>query len=440
VKIALINSRIDPAGRNIRSRIEELIEGGRAPAQVHRFEFLETEGRLIYEDFIDRGTDADLIFFLSRHASARPQPVLTVHVSGNFHEAALGGKEGSLPPAAPEWMHALLNELSSRAPPGYRVSYESTHHGPTELETPSLFVEIGSTEKEWNDPVAGAAVAMSVLSARPVEVIRLIGFGGTHYAQRQTEIAGKSRGAFGHIAPGREVPTLDIPLIRQMQLKTGADAAYIDRKAMTSAEVRHLEEKLLETGLILLRESDLTSIADLPWETYIRIRRMAEQVDPGAVCHIHRMERDIVPEWLEVHEELLTEALKADEAALIAGLDDIPVVHISTRKKAVLPRFITGSGERAQVLHDLITLCVKTISHKETIEIAGDQLSIYKSRFDPDIARELGVTEGPRCGELMHGREIRIGDRLITPSMVRKIMVKKIRIPGLEKVTYEVNR
>ena len=440
MKIALINSRIDPAGRNIRSRIEELIEGGRAPAQAHRFEFLETEGRLIYEDFIDRRTDADLIFFLSRHASARPQPVLTVHVSGNFHEAALGGKEGSLPPASPEWMHALLGELSVRAPPTYRVSYESTHHGPTELETPSLFVEIGSTEKEWNDPVAGAAVAMSVLSARPVEVIRLIGFGGTHYAQRQTEIAGKSRGAFGHIAPGREVPTLDIPLIRQMQLKTGADAAYIDRKALTSAEVRHLEEKLLETGLILLRESDLTSIADLPWETYIRIRRMTEHLEPGAVCHIHRMERDIVPVWLELHEELLTEALKADEAALVAGLDDIPVVHISTRKKAVLPRFITGSVERPQVLHDLITLCVKTISHKETIEIAGDQLSIYKSRFDPDIARELGVTEGPRCGELMHGREIRIGDRLITPAMVRKIMVKKIRIPGLEKVTYEVNR
>jgi D-aminoacyl-tRNA deacylase len=440
VKIALISSRIDPAGRNIRSHIESLIESSHAPAQPHQFEFLETEGRLINEDHIDRRTDADLIFFLSRHASERPQPVLTVHVSGNFHEAALGGKEGSLPPAAPEWMHALLRELSLRAPPAYRVSYESTHHGPTELQTPSLFVEIGSTEKEWNDPDAGAAVAMSVLSARPVDVIRLIGFGGTHYAQRQTDIAGKSRGAFGHIAPGREVPTLDNRLIREMQQKTRAVAAYIDRKALASAEIVCLEKKLQETGLILLRESDLTAIADLPWETYLQIRRMAEQVDRSSECHIHRMKCDMIPEFFELHEELLTEALKANEAAFVAGLDKIPVVHISTPKKAILPLFITGSGERAQVLHDLITLCVKTISHKETIEIAGDQLSIYKSRFDPIIARELGVTEGPLCGELMNGHEIRIGDRFITPAMVRKTMVKKIRIPGLENVTYEVNR
>jgi hypothetical protein len=163
-------------------------------------------------------------------------------------------------------------------------------------------------------------------------------------------------------------------------------------------------------------------------------------VDPDAVCHIHRMSRDMAPEWVTLHEELLIEALKADEAALVTGLDEIPAVHISTPKKTILSRFITGSGERTQVLDDLITLCVKTISHKESIEIAGDQLSIYKSRFDPIIARELGVTEGPLCGKLMHGHEIRIGDRVITPAMVRKTMVKKIRIPGLENVTYEVNR
>lgn len=440
VKIALISSRIDPAGRNIRSHIEQLIDRGEAPLQAHQFALMEVEGRLIFEDFIDRKTDADLIFFLSRHASARPQPVLTVHVSGNFHEASLGGKEGSLPPAAPEWMHALLRELSLRAPPGYRVSYECTHHGPTELQVPSLFVEIGSTEIEWNDPDAGAAVAMSVLSASPVDVIRLIGFGGTHYAQRQTEIAGKSRGAFGHIAPGREVPALDIRLIREMQQKTGAVAAYIDRKALSSAEIVYLEDHLQDTGLIQLRESDLTSIADLPWETYLRIRRMAEQSDPGAMCHFHLVNREMAPEWFEFHEELLTEALKADEAAVVAGLDKIPVVHISTPKKAILPRFITGSDEHAQVLDDLITLCVKTISHKESIEIAGDQLSINKSRFDPIIARELGVTEGPLCGKLIQGHEIRIGDRVITPAMVRKTIVKKIRIPGLEKITHEVNR
>ena len=35
--------------------------------------------------------------------------------------------------------------------------------------------------------------------------VPLIGFGGTHYATRETEIALTSRGAFGHIAHTREV-------------------------------------------------------------------------------------------------------------------------------------------------------------------------------------------------------------------------------------------
>ena len=83
-------------------------------------------------------------------------------------------------------MHAVLRNLATRAPEGYRVSYEVTHHGPTALVTPSLFVEIGSTATEWADPAAGRAVAESILTAVPEETINLIGFGGTHYAVRQT--------------------------------------------------------------------------------------------------------------------------------------------------------------------------------------------------------------------------------------------------------------
>ena len=40
---------------------------------------------------------------------------------------------------------------------------------------------------------------------RPVNPVPLIGFGGTHYATRETEIALTSRGAFGHIAHTREI-------------------------------------------------------------------------------------------------------------------------------------------------------------------------------------------------------------------------------------------
>lgn len=440
MKVALISSRNDPAGKNIRSHIEQITDSGIPVPSVHRFELIEVEGRLIEQDQIDRKVDADTICFLSQHASEKPEPVLTVHVSGNFTHAQLGGRAGTLPPAAPGWMHAVLRGLSFRAPAGYRVSYESTHHGPTDLETPSFFVEIGSTEDEWVDETAGAAVAESVISADPLDTIDLIGFGGTHYCQRQTQIALTSRGAFGHIAPSRVVPNLGVKQIRRMQEQTGAVAAYIDRKALSTTEITRLEQILRELGLIRLWERDLASIGELPWDTYRIITAMALSVEPVATCHIHRMRKEQVPEFCEIHPDLLDEARKADEKALLTAFDLLPIAHISTPERSILPIFIAGRAERSQVLHDLITLCVTIISNKEKIAIEGDQLTIHKTRFDPLKARELGVIEGPLCGDLIKGHDVRIGDRVITPEMVRKTMVKKIQIPGLENVSYEVNR
>jgi len=231
-RVAVINSAQDEAGRNIRRHLEELLsegkgrgggEGGKRPC----FELHEVEGRLIHADGIDREFPSDLIIFISRHKSREPVPVLTVHVTGNLAGADLGGRPRSLPPACPSFMQAILRELRSRAPPGYGASYEVTHHGPTEIGTPSFFAEIGSTSREWADPRAGRAVAESILAARPVHApVGLIGLGGNHYAARQTEIGCTSRGAFGHIAHGREVGALDEEMVALMRDRSRAAATF----------------------------------------------------------------------------------------------------------------------------------------------------------------------------------------------------------------------
>jgi D-aminoacyl-tRNA deacylase len=235
--VTVINSAQDEAGRNIRRHLEELLcsrppgphSGAGMPVS---FAFHEVEGRLIHADGIDRDHPADLILFISRHTSREPSPVLTVHVTGNLSGADLGGKPRSLAPACPPLMQAVLRELRPRAPPGYAVSCEVTHHGPTELATPSFFVEIGSTATEWADPRAGRAVAEAILAAVPGDAVNVVGFGGNHYAARQTEIGCSSRGAFGHIAHSREVPGLDREMITLMRDRSRAVAAYIDRKAL----------------------------------------------------------------------------------------------------------------------------------------------------------------------------------------------------------------
>ncbi|MBP1929868.1 D-aminoacyl-tRNA deacylase [Methanolinea mesophila] len=434
MKIALISSLRDPGGTTIHNCLDDLTAGEPASAfPLYRHEVVSHRvgERLIYQDFIDRDMDADLIIFLSRHSSVNPVPVLTVHVTGNISAADFGGLPGSLPPAAPAWMQAVLRNLALRAPPGYRVAYEVTHHGPSELSTPSFFVEVGSTEKEWRDTTAGYAVAGSVLHAEPGDAVPLIGFGGTHYATRQTEIAITSRGAFGHIAHSREVGGISDDTVRRMAEQTGAVAAYIDKKALSSGEISRLDMIFAAIPLIRLSETELINMGDLSFPHYLGMREIAAGFSPDARLHLHRFGEDGSPVIVTIPEQLLFEAMKTGGKEWASAMDALPLAHISTPKKPVLPSFITTERNYARVLHDLISLCVATISKDQELAVDGEDLLIRRRRLDPRKARELGIPQGPMLGELMKGRPVTIGSTLITPGMVTTCEEKKIHIPGL---------
>ena len=435
MRIALINSRVDAAGVNIRDHLGVLLtEGGRWPlADDHELVFYEVAGRLIYQDRIDEEVDADLIVFISRHASAQPVPALTVHVTGNYEAADLGGEPGVLAPAAPAWMHAILGNLAARAPEGYRVSYEVTHHGPTALRTPSLFVEIGSTATEWADPAAGRAVAESILSAAPEETINLIGFGGTHYAVRQTEIALSSRGAFGHIVPARQIRAVNPGLILQMQEASSAVAAHIDQKSLATSEVRRIERMLDDAGVLLLTESEILEAAGLAWASYLRVRSLVGEIAPGSRVHIHDLAGGGTPVAVRVSPDLVEETVKIDKVGFLAALDKLPVAHLSKGSTEVVPTFITFEEMSSQLARDITTLCVKLLLICENAVIDGDHLVLRKVRFDPEKARMLGVPKGPLFGMLAGGKAVEIEGRKITPDAVQTTSAKRIHIPGLER-------
>jgi D-aminoacyl-tRNA deacylase len=436
VRVALVHSRQDPGGKNIRANLDRLLSAprnNRFPLEEHDLLFLETDGRLIEQDGLDQSISADIILFLSRHASVDPLPVLTTHVTGNIGNADLGGKPGSLAVAAPDWMHAVLCGLSRHAPQGYRVSYEVTHHGPSELTTPSLFIEIGSTEKEWRDWKAGEAVARTILEVSPEDTIPVLGIGGTHYARRQTEIALSSRTAFGHIVHSRDTGLVGPEMLERLVKKSGAEAVYIDRKAISTVEVARLSAIVQGGGFLRLSETDLLQLRHLSLEVWQAIRDLARTIDPGAEMNISRIVREGVLRLIEIPPELLAEALRTDLAGLKDGLCRIPVVYLSTREMPVMPVCITTEENPPGILNDLISLCVTIISRGENTAIEGDMLVIRKSKFDPSAARRLGIPEGPLFGELMKGNTLNIDGREITPDMVCIRELKRIRIPGMEK-------
>ncbi|MDK2975147.1 MAG: D-aminoacyl-tRNA deacylase [Methanofollis sp.] len=439
--VALFHSRLDPAGANLARCIRGLLQEREdwPLCRAASLSLRETGERLIHAEGIDAGLDADLVVFLSRHTSSHPAPALTVHVTGNFGEPSFGGEARSLAPAAPAMMHTVLRGLAAHAPPGYRVSYEATHHGPTALSTPSLFVEIGSTEQEWNDPAAANAAALAVLEASPGQTIPLVGFGGTHYAVRQTEIALSSQGAFGHIAPSREVPLLDREMVSAMAEKTGAVAAYIDRKALPGKEAGRLLAILDGAGLPVLSEGEITGIGTLAWETYAAIRTIAEEIAPGSRVHPGALSGTGVPEVVEIPAPLLSEAEKADARALRDGLARMPVAVVTGKDGETIPSIITFKHQSEEIIHDLISLCIKLIHDRWSTTVDRDRLVVRKMRFDPARARALGVPNGPLFGRLSCGQSIEVEGRTITPAMVQSCSETCIHIPGLERYIDEIH-
>lgn len=430
MRIAGVNSSQDPAGVRIRGWCEALIDELRLPDD---WAFHEVEGRLINAERVDRDLDADLVVFLSRHTSIKPVPQLTVHATGNVGEAALGGDPDRVAPCPPSFMQAVLRRLAALAPAGYRVSYERTHHGPTDLETPSCFVEIGSGPEQWTDPAAGEAVARAVLTAVPDPLaVPLLGLGGTQYAARQTAVALSTRGAFGHIIRTADLPGLDGPMLARLIGTSGAVAAYVDRKAVPRAEHERIAALLGDAGLPLLGEGALAGLGLLPWGDYAGMLALAATVAPEAALRVGTLVSCPDPVAVHLDPVLVAEALRADEPGLAGAVGALPAVGLAEGGR-LLPILLAPAALAEQIIHDLITLCVKSITGNQQTAIVGDRLIIRRERFDPKKASALGVPPGPLFGRLQRGETVVIDGLEIRPEMVRSPCATEVFVEGLEK-------
>jgi len=434
--ILLVSSLADPAGTRIHDEVEKVLS--LYPEHSGRFIHHRVEERLIYLDGSSLTFRAEFIIFLSRHASVDLRPILTVHVTGNFGSAEYGGTPNTLTPAATVMMHAILNRLNVEKPPGFEISYEATHHGPTWIPLPSCFVEVGSTEKQWHDLSAAAAVARAVVFAVPdYTIIPLAGFGGTHYAKRQTEITLTTRGAFGHIMPTRDLCHLTDAMFSDIVARSGAMAVYIDRKAISKKELHSIEQFARKSAIPVVGQSDLKAMNRLSFEEYIRIRELADTILPDSTITIHALDRADSPIPVPLPDVLIAETAKADMAGFMEGLSTLPVGHLSGKGMAVYSTFISNATNLLNISDDLINLCVSILHRNCDCRFDGDRLIIARERFDPDKARKYGIPAGPLMQHLVAGQTIEVNGTVISPEMVMSRTEKIICIPG--RGTHEIN-
>lgn len=277
-KITIICSAPDLASQNIRTHLLNLREwkklelppeSGFSEARESidgKFRMIDIEEIHVFQDGLDRKLEAaelpaSLIIFASKHRSKEEINSLTVHCTGNpSGEARLGGHPRQLAVSSPAAMKSILKEMKRQVEEKnlkYDVTLEVTHHGPTELLVPSIYAEIGSTEVQWKDPEAGDAAAKAILEVSLEKVPAAIGFGGGHYAMRQTGLLLETRISFGHNFPKYQLEFVDEDLIRQAVEKSGAEFAYFDRKSMKSEDRNRISEILERLRLKVLKESEI---------------------------------------------------------------------------------------------------------------------------------------------------------------------------------------
>jgi D-aminoacyl-tRNA deacylase len=218
-----------------------------------RLLFVNTE--IVDTQFLDDLFTHQLLVFLSRHSSAMGIPTLSVHTPGNLSDAKFGGKarKVSISPAR-AIKNSLLEMARLRDERGlnYEVSYECTHHGPS-LDVPAMFVELGSSPKQWKDTGAAEVVAHAAMAAVSdnSNCSVALGIGGPHYNKKFTKIALSTQKAFSHMIPKYTLPEVDTEIIRQCVERTveTVDSVVLDWKGIKGADKPKIAAALEKLGV-----------------------------------------------------------------------------------------------------------------------------------------------------------------------------------------------
>ena len=171
------------------------------------------------EHEVSTGFSVDEVLVLSKHASASEVPALTLPAIGVPGETPLGesarsgGIKGQAVPPSTRFgdMFRTMRKIAIEAnlDKEYDITLEATHHGPL-LDSPTLYLEIGSDEERWADSRAARVWAQTISVCLGMsedtqqrewlgEGDVMIGLGGGHYAPRHKAIISETEVWVGHI-------------------------------------------------------------------------------------------------------------------------------------------------------------------------------------------------------------------------------------------------
>ena len=267
--LLLVAYRDDPAGYNMACCLskEMVLRDGVFRGRFYDLVVIPTPA--ISADWLSERYSYDGYVFLSKHAAVSGDLALTCHSTGNFSAAEFGGSPRRVAIPMPHLQKAYLQRLKRYQSlfPDFDVTIEATHHGPTDLDKPSIFIEIGTTEEQWTDihlcqSVSGiihdtlSSSSSSSSSSPPIpdESPVAICFGGTHYPAKFNEELLFGRHALGTVIPKHAIDSIDSDLFSHIMAQNSmATVALLDWKGMNSAHKHKVLNLLDDTELDVIK-------------------------------------------------------------------------------------------------------------------------------------------------------------------------------------------
>jgi len=453
--LGIVVSNADPASTNIGRQLLDLAEwerladadrpaaaGGGTVYRTEGAELREFDGRhLDLERPAEAFGDLDLLVFASKHAGDTG-PLLTAHHTGNFGPADHGGDPFSLARACPNAHARVLSALDARAPEGYDVGMECTHHGPTDVGAPSMFVEVGSSSDQWADDDAARAVAGAILDLQGVTPDReperdggsedpdrlrrhLVGVGGGHYAMRFERVVRETDWAVGHVAP-------DWGLDAMEDLDSPESQAVLER----GFEASRAAYALVDGGRAEVAQALERAGGRVVSETWVR------ETDGVPLAFVHAVEADVRPvaEGLRFGDRaagydgcFVVGSLPADLLAEANGIDrertrdllEQAALAFGTDQggtRVAGPVVLADRTDRESVVTGLLDVLRERY---DSVERGDGEALARQQRFDPGKARTLGVPEGPKFGRLADGEPVEVDGDRIPPDAVTEEQVQR---------------
>jgi len=478
--IGIVVSRADSASEHVGEQLLELADwrrrvddahpdadGGGAVYRTDGFELRTFDDiHLDVEAAAAPFDDPDLLAFASRHAGDTGA-LLTAHFTGNFGPAKYGGEDHAVATACPNALSAIVDALGEHAPPEYDVGVEATHHGPTEVGVPSMFVELGSDEEQWDDPEGARAVARAILDLdgvaphaerRPGDgdspavtdcPIRrhVVGIGGGHYAPRFERIARETDWHVGHVAADWALNAMGDPDEHRDVLdaafeRSEADLALVDGDG---GEHEDVVDAIEELGYRTVGERWLRETDDVPLSLVGLVEEELSPISDGLRFGEPAREAELVDESevvvVDLPDDLLAEAQGVDRDAVRDAVERrayaFETSESGTRVQGRAAFPVAGDAEDVAdptaddpaPYRDLIAALADVLAGKyDTVERRNGSLRVATEAFDPGLASAAGVPEGPAFGKLSNGQPVEVDGETVAPEDVRSVREKEFEV------------